>query len=424
MRINVLSVGHTGYIVKGFNMVIDELRSRNYQVDHYCMDMVDWYKDDIHTILFCKNIQWSKVPRPSGNISSWWYTKDIIKEAISALPEIERYLDSVVKLFNPKVLFVGDDQGLIEKYIIKYANSKGIVVFLFEHGPGFTYQSDRNKTLWFYSYQKTLNFSKLILKKILNHSSLCYDSTYLTCIEQKINQFGKNGNNVICAYSTETSKIMAKSGIDERKIYNTGFPYWDIIFNFNKKKIEEFDEKNRQRKKILLISTGRSKNNSNVSSCYYRFCVDFYNKYMGRYDIFIRLKPGEKDFSCGIIPLSDNSIDSYMQIKDFDLIVGEFSSLLWEAIIIGKPIILYRAKNKFLKKYRRNAEGQLKRYLNPLTVNQFTDINDKLFYNAFNGIYIDRLQKRMNVYLTEIFNGLDGYSSSRISDLIIKQLDV
>ncbi len=43
-------------------------------------------------------------------------------------------------------------------------------------------------------------------------------------------------------------KIMAKSGIDERKIYNTGFPYLDIIFNFNKKKIEEFDEKNRQRK--------------------------------------------------------------------------------------------------------------------------------------------------------------------------------
>jgi hypothetical protein len=113
MRINVLSVGHTGYILKAFNMVIDELRTRKYQVEHYCIDMVCWYKEDIYKTISEKNTQWSELPRPSGNTSSWWYTQDIKKEAISALPVIEKYLNSVVEIFKPNILFIGDDQGIL-----------------------------------------------------------------------------------------------------------------------------------------------------------------------------------------------------------------------------------------------------------------------------------------------------------------------
>lgn len=418
MRINVLSVSNTKYIVNVFCLIIDELKDIGYHVDHYSIDSVNWYGDDISKIFIQKQIKTSKLPRPSNIRSTWWYTKNAKKEAITALPEIERYLNDIVRIFSPDILLIADDQGVIEKYIIKYANSKGIVVFLLEHGPGFTYQSDRNKTVWFYSYQKALNFCKLIVKKLLNHSSVCYESSYLTCLEQNINQFGKNGNNVICAYSGETSRIMAKSGIDDRKIYNTGFPYWDIIFNFNKKKIEILDEKKKRRRKIMLISTGRSKNNSQLSISYYGFCFDFYKKYAAVYDIFLRLKPGEIDFLEGVIPLCDNSEESYFQINNFDLIIGEFSTVLLEAIIIGKPIVLYSVNKILLKKYKRSAELRLKEYISPLTVNGDMSLTDKILADAFEVNYISLLQKKLHKYSSEIFNGIDGNSSSRVCDVI------
>ncbi len=76
------------------------------------------------------------LPRPSGTITSWWATENIMNEYHSSIPDISSFFLQLL-LKNPTCCIFADDQGPIEQLLMSLCTKKNIPVILIEHGLGF-----------------------------------------------------------------------------------------------------------------------------------------------------------------------------------------------------------------------------------------------------------------------------------------------
>lgn len=170
---------------------------------------------------------------------------------------------------------------------------------------------------------------------------------------------------------SEEDKLTEQSrhGLDDKHVFITGYPRTDILLRDNSKHpVNAFlEEKFPHHKKILYMPTlrrfGESKDPTALVAS-----LRAVNELLRKNNLVLLFKPhfGDMkkyaarhfDFSNIVLATDDAYVDVYGYISCFDALICDYSSLMYDFLLVDKPIVLYTYD---LEEYR-SAEGLLPSY--------------------------------------------------------------
>lgn len=341
--ITIFTLTSARHEVDAYHHVIEALKKRIYIRAHMGISTDLWYSGNSLGAYLKYSYEGEHLPRPSGQTTSWWYSPNILQEFRESMPSLKQFILNLIDSKKPGVFLIDDDTWILEVFIIQLFNERKIPVVLLEHGPGFAYSLEVKGEILSHTIRQSMgNLLSNLKYKIM---TACMGPQL-----PRVRSFGLNGKYLICTYSKKTREILTKHGVNPNIIRDTGFPAFDSIIK-SKPFLTE-NHKQRTRRRVLIISSGRGRfGDKDYAVTYYKFIVKLYAILKCRYDCYLRLKPGEDlaEFlnknvlndllSCGI-EFDDNKVLSEVAIPEYDLIIGEPSNLLYEAILLERPVIL------------------------------------------------------------------------------------
>lgn len=427
-KITIISFASDTHVVDSYHSIISYLKEK-YDVCHIGITSELWYKGTG----FAKNQYESYgyeafyLPRISNNKTQITFDPNSSTEINNSIPSINSFIKNLIINNNPNIFLFANEEFL-PLFVYNIFEEFNIKSILLEHGYGYSLNYLKEPKKRFTSLVVSI---KKIIKQILKIDSACDNRKKLNLQDLKIEEFdikpfGKNGNYYIATFSEFTFNLLKRNKIAKKRLYKTGYPYIDKIVNLSSKEITK--KENEKRKKILFVSSGWGSGGGEDV----KIAINFYNSIIklasflqNNYDIFLRLKPNEdlnlfldSDILTKIenlkIQYDDNSLPSYESINNYDMLIGDSSMVLLEAIILKKPFIVLKYNNNkdilyYFNKY-------IMKKINPTTIdgNNFSDkIND-----SFKPSYLRKLYKNLKQHQKYLFNSIDGNSGKRISQLI------
>jgi len=414
--ISILSFGHSRYIITAFHEVIYFLSSINIQVEHIGISPDLWYTPESHKCAQAYkeyDCEFHFLPREQGKKTSFWFTPEINKELNRSLPMIARFLYEMVKKYKPDVFIIGDDWGALEVFVMQYFNWKRIPIVFMEHGPAI--------------------FNCQLMENVQLKKRMQQDWSNEKYHVPNVNIPGLNADYLICSYSEPSGKMAIKLGVNSACIRNTGFPYFDKIY---REKANFLKKKKCERKKILLVSNGRGSFGGQYAESaveYYKFLITMIRELQPQYDIYLRLKPGEdiksflapkvlQEFNELKFTYDDNAIESYKAIQKYDLMIGEMSTVLLEALIIGIPAVLIHNSNDNFENKRPISNGYFfQNFIDVLTITDSSEMKESVKH-ALSEDYLRNCCDSLKENERYFFHKLDGKISERVAQVIYEAI--
>ena len=236
-----------------------------------------------------------------------------------------------------------------------------------------------------------------------------------------------------CAVNVVTTALNTKEVIDKysicfpgANIVCTGDARTDIIFEDNLTNIDDWCKKNRKKIKILFSPTYRESAKSAIA--YIDSLIKLYSN-INKNEIAVSVKfhpiffLSNRNIRCdlidkiekvGINVISERE-DSYAIMNKFDAMVTDYSSIRFDFLLTGKPVILFRPDY---------SEYTSKRVINPLK--EF-DLIDSVSYNIDNDDIVnvvkndDKKDLRLDM-IKRLGFYTDGKNSERVCSIILANL--
>ncbi|MCH8118436.1 MAG: glycosyltransferase [Planctomycetes bacterium] len=411
----IMSLGEVFYVIVAYDEVVRSFESKGIRVRHIGISTDLWCSPENHIgVSNYESFGYDcyYLPRISGFRTSVWYTPDLTREFEDSLSSIRDFMDRLLYDFEPDVFLIADDMGIIEVFIMQYLESRKIPIVFVEHGPAFG----------------CLSKEKFQIKERKAQDWVNRDY-HLPCV----NPIGCNGKYLICSFSDLLKQFQINYGVDPAIIRDTGFPYYDKVFEQKGKYVKT---KTNGRKKVLIISDGRGKfHGDHITSAKigYRFMIDTIKVLQNDYDVFLRLKPGEvlksfldsqilKELNDCKFDFDDNSVESYKAIQKYDLVMGKDSTVLLESIILGIPTILIRLENDpYVTVLKLSNGAMMKDIVGVLTISDVSELKESM-KKAFSDGYVRVCTEKLIENYRYFFGKLDGKMSERVGAVIIEAI--
>lgn len=315
--------------------------------------------------------------------------KSLLKPSISAKKSIKEKLKFLLYISTSKYILLDDYYPQIYKYKIK----DEIEVIQLWHATGAF---------------KTFGFSRLGKTGGPNVRS-------------------KNHRNYTKAIvsSSRIKKHYAEAfGISEDKVVATGVPRTDIFFDetYKEKKIKELYEKYpilKEKKVIMFAPTFRGNGQKTAHYDFDQLDLELmYEQLSQEYVIIMKLHPFIKN-----IPVWDSKYQDFIvdlsherEINDLlfisDLLITDYSSVCFEYALLNRPMIFfaydleeYIASRDFYYPYESFVPGPIVK-----TSQELVEIIKTENYN----------KEKLNQFRTKFFDHLDGKSTKRVVDMLLK----
>lgn len=395
-NLRIVSFALTRAMVDAYFETIKRLERHGYRVNH--VGLVDPN---------CP--QGSTVAEVAYRQYHWPVTKISPGLSHQALREfIERFCNH----YQPDVFLIDNERPLMVS-IIKIISEKKIPIVFIGNCPF-------SPTPLIYN-----NWFLRLLKKSVDAIKIFFLPSLLTVPP------GCQGDYEMCVYAGKDFLTLRKYGVNEKRIHLTGYPYFDKAF---KKAIKQ--KQKRKLKKILIVSTGWGILTNCLENAlnFYNFVIQIANvaKRQNRYSFFLRLKPGEdinsflpqdkieKIKSCGIslIKTETRSLDI---LNKYDGIIGDASQVLIEALILRKPILVFKygqTKSSIYNSYNKDIKELWQEKLHVLTLERPAEILSFLPH-FFSKKYLNDLRVGFKKEEKELFCKLDGKAGKRVADVIM-----
>lgn len=410
-RFDLISFTSSKVIVDSYHRIIASLKSQNVLVNHIGIASDFWYVGNAYSAYTSYGYEAFQLPRISGNQVSWWKEKNINNEYLQSLESIYLFFKEIIAKRCPNAFLFADDQGPIEKFIIRIFNDNHIPVVMLEHGHCVIVLNPQRPWLDRYSIENKTTSS----------------------IENTLNIYpeGFNGNYYICSYSGISTIALISNGIHSSRIKDTGYPLWDLIYQLREVNKEK---NNNEKKKILFVSSGWGMFGDTYKeggSNFYNFFISLCYILQDHYEIYLRLKPGEnlldtlnENLLSKINTLNftydDNSVSSYDTIQHYDLILGDHSTMLIEAMLLDVPVVLLRNPIK-------NVPGYITytNFLTLLTLDEITNDSEKIISTietALSDKYLVYQKEQLQKNEKYLFHILDGKAGYRVAQVLLEAI--
>ena len=427
----IVSTGSDLHVVESFEASIETLRGRGLSVRHVGLASDSWYgggAEKCYRSFGCEVHRW---PRVSEDMAPWWQTSGQKQQASDSLPALRELVGKLVRKHKPDVFLLSDDTGRLEAELVRLFNRMRIPVVLLEHGYGFTFMQ-RDKLL----VRAKCEVRRLIRElRTMSRSMLRSEVRVETGDASVISQdecsspqpFGHNGACLICTLSELTGSILVKSGIDGAKVRNTGYPYFDKVVGMRERSALQC----RGAKRILIVSSGASIfGRQKRSRTYFSFVLSVCEQLVEGYEVFIRLKPREEPASVldaeslrrlrelGV-RFDDNERRSYDALLDYELVLGEPSMVLHEALILNIPVVLLAPSPPPQTSQVHTGRLILEKVMRVLVLADVA-LSREVVEQALSGHYADEIRRRLAKNERFLYNGLDGKAGHRVGRVLLE----
>ena len=326
-KIRLCTICATTFISEIFEEIITAINLQS-TIKHKNISFSCWYGGKSAFTLNCEE---ESLFRCGENRALLWDLDNPADEISLSRSGIVDQIRQLIMQWKPDVLLLADDNGPLEKIVIKQFRSLGVPIVLYEHGFGMT----------MHKYSPTE-----CLKWQTNFFSSWFFSYVLSLISKNRKTDNFTQPNLIL-YPSNRRKLVGQRPYFVDQIV-TGAPYFDRLKRVSVKK----DNKPSIIKKILVTSTGLMKFVRNWSNSRFIEILQLLtSEGRGNFEVCLRLKSGEIDKyieagydiilkDCGINFVSD-SAPFYTVAKECDVILTSDTSLVaLDSYIMGKPVLL------------------------------------------------------------------------------------
>ena len=410
--LTIVSLGHSRYIVTAINEVIETIKRKDIQVNHNGISMHKWYQSDISKkehVYQAYSCSFDFLPRASDRKTPYWDTPHIDHEVQRSLPLIADFLENLTAAAQPDVFLIGDDWGPLEVFVMEFFNWKRIPVVFLEHAAAV--------------------FNAPFAKTGETGAKIRQDWENKRYHLPQVCPSGQNAEYFICSYSAPSMQMMVQSGVDSSVLRGTGFPYFDRIVRARR---EAQAKKTSRKKKLLMISNGRGTFGGTFRQSalsYYKFLTEIIPKVQDDYEIALRLKPGENPekfltpevlHELGIqnMRIDDNALESYEAIQKYDVVVGEMSTVLVEALMLNTPVVLVDLQSDPLRRKQLDNRWFLKHVIGVVTISDASNPRE-IIDAAASANYLANCTAKLHKYQGYFFN-IDGMSGKRCAQVIFE----
>jgi len=425
--LTVMSVASTRYVVTAYDEVVQALESDGVAVTHIGLANDLWRDGAARDTYGSFGYRVHSIPRPSGVTSSQWRTPGVWQELQDALPTI---LDSVSKLideYHPDVFLIPDDDGPLDVALIGAFNQRGIPVIYLEHGPGYAF--DLEKTVRFRMATAVRRARRALTNRVgslidLGRTPDRRDLVSASSLP-RVRPTGYNGPYTICSYCGLTRDILIKHGVRPGTIRHTGFPYFDRIVR-SRTGVERSPD---CAKRLLVVSSGNILlAMDDYARGFYEFADRTIRNLAQDFEVSIRFKPGEERHSLTSqlsdrlaqlnVNVDDNSIVASDAVRRYALVMGEPSTVLQEAVILGIPIVVWdfdRAPSQSL-----TLSSVLAKHLGVLTLRDASRAK-RTVVRAMSEGYRTSLARRLTESGRYVYDN-DGAAGKRVAQVVLESV--
>lgn len=274
------------------------------------------------------------------------------------------------------------------------------------------YFKKRNNQLYIQTWHSSLR-----LKMIENDTVNTLPESYV-----KMAKYDSSQINLLLSGCKFSSEIFKRAFWYNGEIFECGTPRCDILFDQNENNIKTIKNKIglKSDDKILLYAPTFRKGN-NLSA----YDIDFKRvlnelKQQGNWKALIRLHPHLQDYSAELVKNNDSVIDvtKYDDIQELllisDLLISDYSSLMFDFAITKKPCVLYTSDLEEYLKKDRNLYFNI--YELPFPICQ----DNNQLIGTIKSFDIEKYIIALNKFNLKIGSFEDGNASKRVYEKVIK----
>lgn len=305
-----------------------------------------------------------------------------------------------------------ENTSLIKYYSIRYfcklATSKVIITNY--RLP--EYFKKRNEQYYIQTWHSSLR-----LKMIENDTVNTLPESYV-----KMAKYDSSQIDLLLSGCKFSSEIFKRAFWYNGEIFECGTPRCDILFQQNESIIKSIKDRIglKSDDKILLYApTFRKGNNLSAYDLDFKRVLNELNQ-QGNWKVLIRLHPHLQEYSADLVKNNDSIIDvtKHDDIQELllisDLLISDYSSLVFDFAITKKPCILYASDlDEYLKKDR-NLYFNINDLPFPICRN-----NNELI-ETIKSFDIEKYIKDLNFFDLKIGSFEDGNASKRVYEKVIK----
>jgi UDP-N-acetylglucosamine 2-epimerase len=420
-----MSVASTRYVVTAYHEVIRALESDGVMVTHIGLANDLWRDGAARNAYGSFGYRVHTVPRPSGAASSQWRTPGVWQELQDALPAILSSVSRLIEEYRPDVFLIPDDDGPLDVALISAFTQRGIPVVYLEHGPGYAF--DLEKTFRFRMATAVRRVSGTLRNRARSVSvfgrSPGRRGPVLASSLPLVRPTGHNGPYTICSYCGLTRDILIKHGVSPSTIRQTGFPYFDRVVRSR----TDAENSHDCARRLLVVSSGNIiYAQDDDARGFYEFADRAIRNLVQDFEVSIRFKPGEERHPLTSqfmdrmtqlnVSVDDNSIASFDAVRRYALVMGETSTVLQEASILGISIVVWdfdRAPSRSL-----TLSSVLAKHLGVLTLSN-AGMARQIVVRAMSEGYRDSLARRLAESGRYVYDN-DGAAGRRVAQVILE----
>lgn len=259
--------------------------------------------------------------------------------------------------------------------------------------------------------------SSLRLKMIENDAENTLPESYV-----KMAKYDSSQIDLLLSGCKFSSEIFKRAFWYNGEIFECGTPRCDILFQQNKSIIKSIKDRIgiKSDDKILLYApTFRKGNNLSAYDIDFKRVLNELNQ-QGNWKVLIRLHPHLQDYSSELVKNNDSIIDvtKYDDIQELllisDLLISDYSSLMFDFAITKKPCVLYTSDLEEYLKKDRNLYFNINELPFPICRN-----NSELI-ETIKAFDIEKYINALNKFHLKIGSFEDGNASKRVYEKVIK----
>ncbi len=277
------------------------------------------------------------------------------------------------------------------------------------------YFKKRNNQLYIQTWHSSLR-----LKMIENDSINTLPESYV-----KMAKYDSSQIDLLLSGCKFSSEIFKRAFWYNGEIFECGTPRCDILFKQNDSIIKSVKKRlklNATDKILLYAPTFRKGNNLSAYDIDFKHLQDVLNR-QGNWKILIRLHPHLQDYSAKLIENNSFIIDvtKYDDIQELllisDLLISDYSSLIFDYAITKKPCILYTSDLEEYLKKDRNLYFNIKELPFPICLN-----NDELL-NTIKSFNLKKYINSIDNFEQKIGSFEDGKACQRVYEKIMSYIN-
>ncbi len=274
------------------------------------------------------------------------------------------------------------------------------------------YFKKRNNQLYIQTWHSSLR-----LKMIENDAVNTLPESYV-----KMAKYDSSQIDLLLSGCKFSSEIFKRAFWYNGEIFECGTPRCDILFDQNENNIKTIKNKIglKSDDKILLYApTFRKGNNLSAYDIDFKRVLNELNQ-QSNWKVLIRLHPHLQEYSADLVKNNDSIIDvtKHDDIQELllisDLLISDYSSIVFDFAITKKPCILYASDlDEYLKKDR-NLYFNINDLPFPICRN-----NNELI-ETIKSFDLEKYIKDLNLFDLKIGSFEDGNASKRVYEKVIK----